>query len=166
MKKQKSISDILTSMGACCEAVEWSRQFKSRQKAWDACERGDHLLWILGRTVTNGSQQHRAVVLAACKCARLSLKHVTKGETRPLAAIQTAEWWCRGKASIEDVRTAAYAASYAAYVAADSAYAASYAANAAADAASYAAYAARIKMLKRCVEIVRKSFPKPPTIEG
>ena len=49
------------------------------------------------------------VVMAACKCARLALKHVQKGEDRPLKAIQTAEAWCKGKATIEQVRAVAYA---------------------------------------------------------
>jgi hypothetical protein len=95
------------------------------------------MLWICAKAGVD----RKLVVFAACQCARLALKHVPKGEERPLKAIKTAEKWCKGKASIEEVR-AAYAAAYAAADAAYAAYAAADAADAAADAAYAAAYAA------------------------
>jgi len=173
----------LEATGACHEAVEWARKQPSRQAAWDKCDRGDWLLWILGYTCKPNSAQHKRLVLAACKCARLSLRHVPKGENRPLAAIRTAERWSAGMATIEEVRDAvadAYNAAADAYNAASSA-AAARPANAAALAAAFAADATvnatanvtlaaafaadtRVKTLRRCAIIVRKHFPKPPTI--
>ena len=165
----------LEKLNACSEAVAWARTQPSRQIAWDKCERGDWMLWILDRTRKRNSPTHRKLVLTACACARLSLKYVTKGERRPLIAIQTAERWARGLATIQEVRMAAYAANAvaagggaaaaAAYAAvdADAAYAAVDAvAAAAAYAAVDAAAAARANTLKRCAAIVRKYFPKPP----
>jgi hypothetical protein len=138
------------------------------------------MLWLAGRLVKN-DEDRKPIVLAACACARLALQYVPKGELRPLHAIETAEAWCRGEATIEEVR-AARAAAYAAY-AADAAYAAAadaadayaaaaaaaYAAAAAAAAAAYAAYAAdaaayaaaRTKVLAECADIVRKMLPLP-----
>ena len=97
------------------------------------------MLWIADRIGVD----RKLVVRAECDCARTSLKFVPKGEKRPLIAIQTAERWCRGEATIEEVRSAAYAA-YAADAASASAAYAAYAAAASASAASaaYAAYAA------------------------
>ena len=73
------------------------------------------MLWILGNQAGKpGSDKRRKLVLAACECARLSLKHVKKGEKRPLQAIETAERWARKEkgVSIQDVRIAADSAAY------------------------------------------------------
>ena len=125
----------LNELHACGEAIEWVESFPTLQKGWDKCERGDWMLWLLGKqSGKSGSQSRKKLVLTACKCARLALKYVPKNEKRPLKAIQTAEKWGGGDSSISlaDVKNA-YAAAYAAYAA--------YAASATADAA-YAAYAA------------------------
>ena len=129
-------TDALVEMRACKEAVEWAAAQKSAAQAWRDCERGDWMLWLLGRLSGKpGSKKRKRLVLCACECARLSLKYVPKGEDRPRKAIETAEAWARGEGpTIEDVRAAGYAA-------ADAGYAAAYAAYAADDAA-YAAYAA------------------------
>jgi len=172
----------------CSNAVEYCRNYPTAQKAWDACERGDWMLWLLGKLSGKPeSPSRRKLVLTACKCARLSLKFVSKDEKRPLKAIQTAEAWAKRKkgVTLDDVKYAAAdadAAAYAAYAAADAdaaadaaayaayaAYAAAVAAYAAADAvaavaAAVAAYAARTKILKKCADIVRKNYPKAPRL--
>ena len=148
----------LEKMGACSEAVEWEKQFKTLQQGWDACERGDWLLWYAGKMCgPPDSKSRKKLVLCACKCARLSLKYVSNDEKRPLIAIQTAEKWAKGvgSVSIEDVRTAGTAA-YAAAAAAYAAYAY------AADAAAAAAADARTKTRRKCANIVRDFYPKVP----
>jgi hypothetical protein len=105
------------------------------------------MLWLAAKA----GVERKIVVLAACAVARTALKHVKPGELRPLKAIETAEAWTRGEATLEEVRRAAAAANAAAYAAAANAaayaaanaaaYAAANAANAA-NAADYAAYAA------------------------
>ena len=142
----------LRRIGACKEAREWAAG-KTATKAWAECPRADWLLWWAAREQT----ERKLLVKVACLCARTALKYVPKGEDRPLKAIHTAERWCRGKATIEEVREAAYSAD-AAYAATAAAYAAlrrlrrhcrrlrrhsdAYAATAAAYAATAAAYAA------------------------
>ena len=174
----------LNSLSACEKAVVWATQFPTLQKAWDKCERGDWMLWLIVKQAGGlVSKSRKKLVLTACKCARLALKYVPKEEKRPLKAIQTTEKWANGDSSIslDDIRNAANAAdaAYAAY------YAAAYAANAA-DAAPYAAYAAyaaahaalddirnavyaanaayyaaaRSKVLEQCADIVREMYPK------
>jgi hypothetical protein len=140
------VVDQLKKLHACEWAIKWaeSGKFQSMQEAWDACERGDWMLWLAAkRCRKRGSKAHRHLVLAACECARQSLKFVPKGDDRPFAAIETAEKWASGdeSVSLDDVRNAAYAYTAAADSAADSAAYAAEAADSAADAAAYAAAA-------------------------
>ena len=131
----------LNTIDACGEAIDWaSTQKGSFQKSWDKCPRGDWLLWLLVRSKSD----NKKIVLASCKIARTVLKYIPTVEKRPLVAIQTAEAWVRGEATLEEVREASSSsASSAVYAAqANAAYYAAYASAAAsADAAYYAAYA-------------------------
>ena len=145
---EKEFGKLLREIGACGEAVRWAKG-KSLAEVWEQCERGDWLLWLCGRMADKQDWPSRMdVVLAACACAETALKYVKAGEDRPRIAIETARKWARGEATIQEVRTdayAAYAAAAAAYAAAAAAYAASdadAAADAAAAADAYAAYAA------------------------
>jgi len=168
--------DTLQRVDACTEAVAWARHYPDFATAWRECQRGDWMLWWIGRIATTEAD-HKALVLAACACARLALKHVPDGETRPHTAILTAERWARGHAGVTlaDVRDAsaaaaadAYAAAYAAASAAyaSAPYAAASAASSAAASAFYAAaYDARADTLARCARIVRRHYPTPPTHE-
>jgi hypothetical protein len=176
----------LKRLGACEEAVEWAEPYSTLADAWEKCERGDWMLWLAGKARAKLCTRQQ-LVLAACECARLALGHVPAGEDRPRVAIETAERWARGEATLAEVRKAAAAAyaTYAAYAAAaanaaaaayaadaadaDAAYAADAAADAAyadaadaaADAATAAAYAAadRIKALREMADIVREQIP-------
>jgi hypothetical protein len=132
---------ILEKLGACGDARELA-DGKTAKQAWETCERGNWMLWAAGAAKVD----RKLVVQAACDCARLALKFVPAGEDRPRIAIETAERWVKGEATLDEVRNAyaaanaAYAAAYAAAnAAANAAYAA---ANAAANAAYAAAYAA------------------------
>ena len=139
----------LKKLGACSVAVDWAKQYDSLQEAWDVCERGDWMLWLKGAQPDCPRQE---LVLAACECARLALPYVPDGETRPLAAIETAEDWARGgKSTLEQVRNAANAA-YAATAAANAAFAAFAAAN--------ASYAVHGKTPRECADIARKYWPE------
>jgi hypothetical protein len=156
---KKTLADRIAHLHPCSDAAKWLAEQKTPAPAWKDCQRGDWMMWILGKLSGEpGSDARKKLVLCACECARLALPHVKAGELRPLKAIETAEAWARGEASLDDVREArkaAYAAAayaaYAAYAADAAAYAAdaaaaaayaAYAADAYADAAAYAAYAA------------------------
>lgn len=155
--KIKQYIKLLKKLNACGEAIVWSKQFKTSQEAWDACERGDWMLWLLGKLCGGpGSKSRKRLVLTACKCARLAWEWMPK-ESK--AAIRTAENYANGKKGVEleDVKKAATAADYAdcfaAYFAACAAVVAAYAV------ATVAASDAR-KQNKRCADIVRKDYPK------
>ena len=142
-----SFASQLVRIGACSEARAWAGR-KSLRYAYRTCERGDWLLWLAARIGVG----RRAIVLAACECARLVLSRVPAGENRPRIAIETAEAWCRGEATIEQVR-AAYTAAYTA--AANSGYTAAYTAYA----ANSGYTAARADTLRQCADIARKHIP-------
>ena len=52
----------------------------------------------------------KEVVLAACDCAKLSLKHVPAGEKRSRKCLETVRAWTSGNATLYEVRAAADAA--------------------------------------------------------
>ncbi len=166
---------------ACHPAIKWARTQPDAETAWQACARGDWMLWWLGRIAgAPGSDARRALVLCCCDVASIARRHTSGAARRAFDRCQRAtRSWAHGRgATLDDVRAAAadaadaaYAA-YAAYAAAYAAYAAdaadaAYAADAAdaADAA-YAAYAAdadaRTRTLARCARIVRRHYPHSP----
>ena len=98
------LRDRLIKMGACEDAVAWVGD-RDITAAWAECQRADWMLWLAGRVVARP-----LVVLAACACARTVLRYVPDGEDRPRVAIETAERWARGEATIAEVRSAAAAA--------------------------------------------------------
>ncbi len=78
---------------------------------WATSDRGDWLLWFCTHMIDQpGWPTHQQVVLASCQCARLALRYVKPGERRPLKAIETAEAWARGEATLEQVQRAGHAA--------------------------------------------------------
>jgi len=156
------LSDKIKSIHPCSGAVRWMDHYETPQEAWDACERGDWMLWLMGH-----KSDRKLSVRAACGCARLSLKYAKGSEA--LNAIEAAEGWCEGKVTQHEVKIAADAAdaaTAAAYAAATAAYTAATAAyTAAAAAAAYtaaAAAAARPKMLSDCAAAVRRFCPTCP----
>jgi hypothetical protein len=101
----------LKRLGACHVARAWCKEQPSIQAAWKACERGDWLLWIAARVITDPVER-MLVVLAACDCAETALVHVPAGEDRPRQCIEQVRAWTRGEATIEELRAgqrAAYA---------------------------------------------------------
>jgi hypothetical protein len=186
-------SKKLEALYACREAVEYAKTKPSLAAAWRDCERGDWMLWLVGKSAGRGdSPSRKRLVGAVVDCAALARKF-TSGETRRTfdRCQRTTRRYLNGEASLSEVRvaaSAAYAAAYDAYAAANAAadaasatasatYAAAYAdaataayAAAAASATYAAAYAAnadaRVRILKRCAAIVRKHCPKPPRLRG
>ena len=64
------------------------------------------MLWIAGRL----DIPRERIVLAACDCAELSLKHVPANEDKHRVAIATARRWALGRETVENVKVAADAA--------------------------------------------------------
>ena len=175
--KRKYWSDALKQYNPCADALAWARTQPSAAVAWRDCTRGDWMLWLVGQlSGPPESASRKALVLAACACARLALPHVPASEERPRIAIETAEQWARGENGVmlDNVKRGAAYAAYAAACAAYAAYAADAAAYAAdvAYAAAHAAYVGggigddytRKRTLSQVADIIRKHYPKPPRL--
>jgi len=171
-KRKKRMSKTikkLRRMNACKEAIQWIESKKSLKEAWNTCERGDWMLWLLGKKAGKvGSASRKKLVLCVCACARLSLKYIPKGEKRPLIAIETAESYARGEhndlskvANAANATNSAKAAVYAVYAA--NVYSANVTASAVANAVANVADTAdaRRKALKKCADIVREHYKQP-----
>ena len=113
------MQELLIKLKACVEAREWVGD-KTIEQIVEQCHRGDWLLW-LAEKVDIGLQP---LTLAKGHCAN-TVRHLMKDE-RSINAIDVAITFGEGKASREELSSAA----------ADAAYAASDADAAAADAAA------------------------------
>jgi hypothetical protein len=181
-------TDYLNSLHACSAAVKYASRFPTLQDAWNTCERGDWMLWLIARTTNlNDDAQLRKLTLAKARCAALVIDKMTDERCRHAVAV--AEMFGLGKATRDELDAAAdaaydayaayaYAAAYAAYAAyvacaaanvanaVNAAYDAydayAYAANVAVNAANVAAYDAKINILKQCAEITRTLYPNAP----
>ena len=127
----------LEQLDACSEAIRWVETQETIEQAWQNCERGDWLLWLIGKLDID----RKRLVLATCQCARLSLHFIPEDESRPKIAIETAERWTQGEATLSEVKIDAYADVTVAANAYAAVAAVAVAANAYADAAADAAYA-------------------------
>jgi hypothetical protein len=162
---------FLLPLRPCAEALEWAKTQKTLKEAWQNCERGDWLLWLLGNTLKYKTVSYRNMILAATDCASMVARHVPVGERRPEKARAAARRWARNptEANRKKAASAASAASASAAHAASAsaAHAASASSAASAASASYASayYASSAASLKRSANIVRKYFPKFPKIE-
>jgi len=136
----------LEDKSACEDAIEYVRHEKTFREVWHNCVRGDYLLWFCARLKI----KRELVVLAACGCAETALQYVPFGEKRPKVAIETARAWCRGEATLDEVKEAAGAAADAATVA----YAVAALAPDAAHDAALAAHAAALAALTAHAAVV------------
>ena len=147
------LSDVLRSLGACSKSLAWADGYGSAwSTALTACPERSWLTWLYGRLLSRGLVPREPLVLAACLCAREVLHLVPAGEERPLRAIETAEAWCRGEATLDEVRAArrdAWDATYDAAAYADAAAATATATYAAAAAAAAAGSARVLTLLRR-----------------
>jgi hypothetical protein len=109
----QKLESLLDSLGACEEAVVWTRG-KSLEEAWTNCERADWMLWLCGRMVgREGWPTREQIGLAACLCAESVLPLFEKkypNDDRPRKAIEAARAWAQSGGEIEEVRKARRAA--------------------------------------------------------
>jgi len=167
------MKELLIKLDACEGAKEWAGN-KSWEEIYNTCYRGDWLLWLFKKTNPDDLQ---LLTLAKGHCAN-TVRHLMKDE-RSIKAVDVAIAFGEGKATREELDTAAayaYAAAAYAYAAADyaaafaaystySASAAAYAADAystySASAAAYAADAADTKKENQqlTADICRKYLP-------
>lgn len=155
-------------LGACDDAVAWAKNYDSLEAAWAACDRGDWMLWLVGRTSASEPWSDARKPLVAC-CVEVAREVLPIYEAQypddstVRDCLDLFARWASGEQIARDALVAARRKCYAADAdAADAAADAAYAAGAAG--AAGAADAVRTQSLKRSVEIVRKHFPSPPAV--
>jgi hypothetical protein len=114
----------LTQFDPCEDALIFYNNYDSFEDAWNACPRGDWILWIAAKLKVD----HRILTLAKSRCARTVI-HLMEDE-RSMNAVEVSELYGLGKASKEELMKATKGAKKA-YI--------SYAASAAFSAAAFSA---------------------------
>lgn len=56
-KKPILLREVLSGCGACGESISWAGERRNFQKAWNECDRGDWMLWILMTFALEGSKK-------------------------------------------------------------------------------------------------------------
>ena len=110
----------LKKLDACKDSTRWLSAQDNLEQAWEDCERGDWLLWLVARLEIN----ERKLFLAKGLVAKQVL-HLMK-DKRSINAVKAAIDYGNGKIEKDELKIAAYAAIAAAYTTAG--YAAVYAA--------------------------------------
>ena len=149
------IENYLQKHNACREGAAYARTQKSLAEVWDNCPKLEWLFWMLAKQPNKPEKELR---LFAVWCAR-QVQHLMK-DKRSLDALDVAERFALGKASVEELRAAwdaaraagAADAAGAARGAADAAWYAAWAAGAAGAAALGAARDAQLKQFKKMIE--------------
>src|SRR3990172_7863694 len=95
----------IENLGPCAEALHWLRTQSSPEAAWKGCERGDWMLWLVGKlSGPPDSDSRKLVVTAAVECTRFVLPY--SDDKRVLVCIKTTERYLAGKATLSEVRNA------------------------------------------------------------
>jgi hypothetical protein len=157
----KMTLEKLESLHPCADGLEFAKKCDGDfTSIWQTCDRGDWLIWLLGRC---NLLKKKLAVKIAIECAKRVLSNHEKKypeDLRPRQAIEAAEKWLKSPTAknknAASAASAAYSAAYSAYSAASAAayaaysaaysayaaYSAAYSAYSAASAAAYAAYCA------------------------
>lgn len=129
---------------ACADGREFALKHATMAEVWDACPRADWLLWILRRVTTPDA---KVMARFACWVARNTPLHDGRTtwdlltDPRSRTAVEVAEHFLDGKATLKELKVARRDTADAAFYAADAAFhAAADAFYAAADAAAATAF--------------------------
>lgn len=122
---------------ACGESIKWIEQnnIQSLEEAWNACERGDWLLWLAQEL----GIEKRKLVMCGALCAHTVVQYMEDARSRN--AVRIAFLWGRGKATDEQLEETRKDAEDA-WIDEDAAWAGAAWSAAAADADECAVYAA------------------------
>ncbi len=101
----------LREQGACTKGLDWASKQESAQAAWNACERGDWMLWAWSRNHgKQGSKSHRRLVLCCVEIAKTGVKYIKNKEAKKVIqkSLDTTKRWARGEegVTLEDVENA------------------------------------------------------------
>ena len=138
----------LKELDACDDAIEWAKDYDNLQQAWDNCQRGDWMIWLINKMEWSNDKDLRLMAVAFAR----QVQHLMNDQ-RSINALDVAQRYANGEATVDELRAArdaawaawaAAEAAWAAWAAAEAARAAAWAAEAAeaAEAAAWAAWAA------------------------
>lgn len=149
----KEFKELLTSLGACSEAMEWVGE-RSWSEVYRDCPRGEWLIWLFVHVKPDAKRERVGMAALAANTVR----HLMTDE-RSTAAVDAAFAYSRGEIGDEELRVAR-AAGAAAWAAAPAwaATAAAYAAEAARRAAAYAAADEEANHLL-VANLIRENYP-------
>jgi len=105
-------SDSILEFNPCDAASQWLRTQPNATTAWQVCERGDWMAWIVGYLLSGevGSKARLHLVGALVDCAALvspSYKgRYPGGDSRVRNCIEVCFGYSRGKATLEEVNRA------------------------------------------------------------
>ena len=111
--KQPTTLELLKKHGACPEATEWAKPFKSPSNAWKKCKNPRWMLWALSKL---GKLDEKRARLFAVKCVRetplndgrVSWDLLTDQRSRD--AVDVAERFANGAATKSELSAARSAA--------------------------------------------------------
>jgi hypothetical protein len=93
------IVEIIEKLGACDSALKWLRELPETttlQEAWDLCEHGGWILWLLVRWTPKDPQYHQFIL----RTARRALSTMDTGvDSRLAQAIAAKESWLKTASS-------------------------------------------------------------------
>ena len=178
------LSTLLRSLKACPEARVWAASYDTLQAAWDACPRGDWMIWLLEAANVHAPERRtfayacadRAVrvhAVAALRSAGLTAQADTLAALAPVTDQETAD--AARSASVSASHSAARSAAHwaadssaesaaysAAYSAADSAAFSAAVSSVSADSAAYSAGSAAASAERQWqADALRRLVPTP-----
>jgi hypothetical protein len=105
------IKELEKQSAICEDGIAWASNYINAQAAWNACERGDWMLWAWSRNCgKRGSESHRGLVLACIAIARTSLKYIRNNKCKKACnncLSITEKWAARGEEreiTLEEIR--------------------------------------------------------------
>ena len=101
----QQLQDKLIQLNACEPAIEWAKD-KDLNTAWNTCERGDWMIWLLTESKNEVTDQELRLI--AVECCRSVQRLMT--DQRSINAVDVAERYANGEATDEELRQAQAAA--------------------------------------------------------
>ena len=108
----QQILDQLEEWTACEDGIEYMASHATVQEAWQACQRGDWMMWW----AQHCGVEKKVLLFCAVKQARLAQHLMT--DQRSIKALDVAEAYAHGQATLDELRRAHIEAGsvYSAYV--------------------------------------------------
>lgn len=101
------LQNLLKSLGACKEAVEWTKNYSSLDDAWAACPRVDWMLWLWGKYAhipDREAHQRYVGCCAACVRGLLELYETHRPEDKQVRRyLDGCESYGRGEVKFDDL---------------------------------------------------------------